>query len=259
MAATTDQVARVIEQIAGNTLQYALLLAAIGTVSMAFLELIKSLFRLRMRFHRWRLHRWLPDQAAREELMLLAAGGSENAEVLFDQPIERMMGQIQAAANMALDFPGRYPRVYAFLTSAPSGAGDTDDGKLWADFASRVAREGRPRPEPPTPALPGDAEARQAREAAEERQAQQARARIGNLLARRLDAFQNTTQYLWARLNQTASVAIGTALAAYAIGVSSTFAEANDFLATIGLALLAGMLAPFAKDLVSALSGLRAR
>ena len=42
----------VIQAIADQTLNYALLLAAIGTLSMAFIEVLKGLFALRRKYHR---------------------------------------------------------------------------------------------------------------------------------------------------------------------------------------------------------------
>ena len=92
--ADTAQVATIIEAISNKTLDYALLLAAIGTLTMAFIELIKGLTSFRRRFHRRELTRWMHDHNTRRELLMLAAGSEANAEVLFDQPTERMLGQI---------------------------------------------------------------------------------------------------------------------------------------------------------------------
>ena len=118
---TPADAAQVIQNLAENTLEYALLLAAIGTISMAFIEVFKGVFSLRRHFHRNRVASWVGDTGCLNELLLLAAGNPESADVLYDQPTERMMGQIQASANLALDFPDRYPRVYAFFTSRPQG------------------------------------------------------------------------------------------------------------------------------------------
>lgn len=245
--------ASVIDAIARSTLNYALLLAAIGTLSMAFLELVKGVAAVRRRFNRRQLARWMPDPDTRRELLVLAAGGERYAEVLFDQPTERMLGQIQAAANLSLEFPDRYPRTYAFFTqedlemklAAPDMRGDSD---LWADFAVRTARA----------SMAAD-EAQRLQHEADGRAAQQARVRLGNLIARRLDTFQNRTQYRWARGNQAASIIAGAALSAYALTRTTTATEPRDYVALIGLSLLAGMLAPFAKDVVAAVSGLRAK
>ena len=227
----TAALASVVDNIADRTLDYAVLLAAIGTLAMAVLELLKGAFGLRRHYHRKRVAAWMPDAACRAELLLLAAGGEEGADALYDLPPERMLGQIQAAANVALDFPDRYAAVYRFLTQGGP------DGEVWGRFAASGAAE---------------------RDAAA-REAQAARARLGNLVARRLDAFQTRTQYRWARINQGLAVAIGAGISGYALASTSAFRSGNDFAALAGLSLLAGMLAPFAKDVVSALAGLRAQ
>ncbi len=250
----TLPLANIIDAITNKTLDYALLLAAIGTLSMAFIELIKSIATLRRRFHRRELTMWMSDEDCRRELLVLAAGGEEYDNVLFDQPVERMMGQIQAAANLSLEYPDRYRLVYKFFTNeelerkrAPSG--DTpSDHELWEKFATSLARDG----------ITTDEEQRIKQES-EGRAAQQARVRLGNLIARRLDTFQNRTQYRWSRLNQVASIVIGAVLTAYALYSVTTITSFNESITLISLSFLAGMLAPFAKDVVSAISGIRTK
>ena len=247
-------VATIIDAITNQTLGYALLLAAIGTLSMAFIELLKGLTAFRRRFHQRELTRWMSDYNCRRELLVLAAGGEQNADVLFDQPTERMLGQIQAAANLALEYPDRYPLAYAFFTRedlqlnlAQTGAKD-DDSELWANFAKHITREG----------FTND-ETQRLKQETEGRAAQQARVRLGNLVARRLDMFQNRTQYRWARLNQLLSIVIGATLTAYALAKATRIDSPTDIFTLILLSMLAGMLAPFAKDVVAAVSGLRAK
>jgi len=252
--ADTAQVATIIEAISNKTLDYALLLAAIGTLTMAFIELIKGLTAFRRHFHRCELTRWMPDHNTRRELLVLAAGGEENAEVLFDQPTERMLGQIQAAANLSLEYPDRYPLVYKFFTQEDARSkierksDMTDDSDFWESFATRTMREGF-----------SSNEAQRLKQERDGRTAQQARARLGNLIARRLDMFQNRTQYRWARLNQLISIITGATLTAYALASTNKIDSPKDFIALVLLSLLAGMLAPFAKDVVAAISGLRAK
>jgi hypothetical protein len=250
----TLPLANIIDAITNKTLDYALLLAAIGTLSMAFIELIKSIAALRRRFHRRELTLWMSDEDCRRELLVLAAGGEEYDNVLFDQPVERMIGQIQAAANLSLEYPDRYKLVYKFFTNeelerkrAPSGDMHSDH-ELWEKFATCLAREG----------ITTDEEQRIKQES-EGRAAQQARVRLGNLIARRLDTFQNRTQYRWSRLNQVASIVIGAVLTAYALYSVTTITSFNESITLISLSFLAGMLAPFAKDVVSAISGIRAK
>jgi len=145
---TLSAMAQQLDVVAGQILDYALLLAAIGTVTMALLELIKALARWRKRFHRRQIANWLATATTRaalhDQLLLLAAGGTENADVLYDQPTGKLMGQIQAAANVALDFPERYKSFYDFITTAPRGDDGGKDQRAWREFS--VARmSGRPR------------------------------------------------------------------------------------------------------------------
>ncbi len=43
------------------------------------------------------------------ELLYLAIGDKKHESVLCGQPLEKMMGQLQAAARLALDYPNRFP------------------------------------------------------------------------------------------------------------------------------------------------------
>ena len=246
-------VAEVVEKFSENILNYAVLLAAVGTVTMALIELLKSVFDLRMRYNRWRVRKWVgADALAELEAMCIGSarpagersvigvlvGEIEFSGVLYDQPTEKMMSQLQAAANLALDFPGRYEKLYRFLTGGTAQLGD--DAKRWYDYAKKVA-EGKA----------GDDDARPAT---------QARARLGLLVTRSLDSFQNETQYLWAELNQRAAVISAGVFIFWLLFIMPQTPEWKfDLLRALVLAFAGGLVAPFAKDVVSALSGLTAK
>ena len=245
----TSTIAVTVESFSGRILDYALLLAAIGTIAMALLELIKSVTYWRRHFHRGRLERWLAtasdSKSAHQQLMLLAAGGPGNANVLYDQTTAKLMGQVQAAANVALDFPAKYPAFYEFIAAMPQVRElreGTDDAKTWLKFSAE-RMEGRPRKVSITDDM-------QARGAA------QARARLGNLVSRKLDVLQNEIEFDWARLNQLWSVAGGGALLAWILLNQKPHLSPDM---VVLLSLLGGLVAPFAKDVVSALTSLRAR
>jgi hypothetical protein len=165
-----------------------------------------------------------------------------------------MMGQIQAAANLALEYPDRYRCMYDFFTNEDMqmiGLRSQDapsDSATWASFVKRMVGEG----------TVIDMKQRIDQES-DGRLAQQARVRLGNLIARRLDMFQNRTQYRWARYNQVASIVIGIALTIYALISTMDVKSGQDIFVLLCLSFLAGMLAPFAKDVVSAITGIRAR
>ena len=257
MTSITDKIV----EIARHLTEYAMVLAAVGTVTMALLELLKSLFDARMRFHRWRIKKWAAAGAL-AQLELLATGAAprreavralhgfltgemQRADVMYDQPTDKMMGQIQAAANVALDFPQRYADLYRFLAVPLGDKGDKDaaaDADRWLEYAEAIAK-GSPQPDDKA------------------RAATQARARIGNIVARKLDAFQNETQYLWADLNQRVAVISAAAFLAYLLWSATVDPGAGDVVRVVTLSFLGGLVAPFAKDVVSALSsiGFRAK
>ncbi len=111
----TSTIAVTVESISGKILDYALLLAAIGTIAMALLELIKSVTYWRRHFHRRRLERWLATasgaKAAHQQLMLLAAGGPANANVLYDQTDRETHGPGTGGGKRGAGFPFEVSRV----------------------------------------------------------------------------------------------------------------------------------------------------
>lgn len=234
--------ARVIEGFAGRTLDYALVLAAVGTITMALVELLKAVTRGRLVFHRWMVEKWIrSDESVKRQLLDLAAGGRDNANALYDQPSGKMLGQIQAAANVALDFPGVYEALYDFLARGSATVGETQDHDRWKSFAPRMAQ-----------GIPTEGAQKEAFEQ-DSRQSTQARARLGNLVTRKLDAFQTRIEYAWARLNQALAVVAG------AVFLYVVLPPAVNPAARVMMAVLGGLVAPFAKDVVNALTGLRAR
>ena len=229
-----------IEELVGLILDHALALAAIATLSMALLELVKALISARRRYHEHAVGKWIADSPsaadARRQLLLLAAGGAEGAAALYNQATEKMMGQIQAAMTLALDFPHRYPALYAFATAAAEPTAQTHPAESWKALCERIEKEG-PIQEP----------------SAADRAATQSRSLLEQLVARKLDSFQITTEFRWARINQALSIFIAVGLLLWMLpGEGLTFSR-------FALAVAGSLLAPFAKDVVSALSGIKVR
>lgn len=224
------------QSIGGAILSYAVALAAVGTIVMAILEMVKAVVAVRRRFNEREATRWIgPDLERWREFVALTTGGYESKSALFDQPIEKLMAQIQAAANMAMDFPDRYPNLYNFLTRQPD-ARHPDDSKRWKTHVEKAKAL-------PMDRAPSD----------DEREAAKARARLQNLVARQLDAFQTETQYRWARANQIASTAIGAIFIGLVLYPARNQLGIDPSLIPV-LALVGGMTAPVAKDVVAALS-----
>lgn len=242
IAPTLPDIADMIEHWNNYILDWALILAAVAAITMALLEVVKALFSARRHYHERRIRAWLSDEGRLSELMMLAIGGGGTAQALFDQPTNKMMGQIQAAANTALDFPQRYPALYEFLTAQPGQGGDTPDEEVWRAFCERIERGEKIDVNNP------DVEAMISA-------ATRARARLDHFVARRLDAFQTVTEYRWARANQFIAVAGATIFLLYLFLTNAR--EFSPFV--VVAAIFGGMMSPLAKDVVTALSDLRAR
>ncbi len=151
---------------------------------------------------------------------------------LFALELDRMMGQVQDAADTALSNPTLYPDLYLFLSAGASA----EDILRWYTWAGA----------PPV-------------QTSEDRQLAKSQAdtyaRVRQLIRRRLDAFQLTAAYRWQTLNQFASVTLGAVLLFLSL-LWQRPAKAN--VAVLILAsVLGGFLAPVAKDLVMALKRVR--
>ncbi len=237
-----------VDDIASHILAYGVLLAAIATIVMALLELVKGLLRLRMMFHRWHLTRWvfrsangrripwrrrLPAGAqkapALTQLEALCSVQSSDVLAIYELPADQMVHHLRGAAGVAIDFPDKSPELFTFLTDLTpeewkSISGATDDGGEWSPTAIRE------------------------------------RAKVDHFVTRRLDAFQTHLEYWWARLNQYTAVGGGTLFIIAMLSLSGGAAWSGArVLQTVVLAAFGGMLAPFAKDVVSALINLRAK
>ncbi|WP_031436608.1 hypothetical protein [Methylobacter tundripaludum] len=256
-------------------LRYGITLAGIGTFSMALLEAFKSLFSWRDRWHRWKLCEWVnsvecPPWAIGEtgdellatksafhyrvytQLILLTTGQNVDAEemdrgfevipwdisqsnALFALELEKLMGQVQDAADMALGHPHKYKELYLFLTAD----GDVDDIKYWGKWAQ-------------LPPVSTDEDPVVAKHQADTYSS------IRQFIRRRLDAFQLTTSYRWQTINQIASVVLGSVL----LFASLVFLDKNNntdtnWFVLITISLMGGIIAPISKDLVVALQRMR--
>jgi len=271
-----DKILQTVGSMSDFILQYALALAATSVLAMALLEAWKSVFKTRERFHMRQLYQWISqapvpaatspdatpgpggfhDQVYRQ-LVLLTTGQDLDARyaldrirgdrfellpsnALFALELERMLGQMQEAADIALSNPTVYPQLYRFLTQGAS----EDDISNWQQESTRVPAE--------------DSENRQAM-----KQRVDAFSRLNKLVKRRLDSLQITMKYQWARRNQAWSIALGGALLfvslAYIEISASAWALINPltWLRIFVASLVGGILAPVAKDLVVALKKVR--
>ncbi len=265
-ALSPEQLTASVQQITDFLLRYALALAAVGALAMVLVELAKLMTDGRSRFHARRLTafiRSLPGTAAVHERALgelldlgtgvgaehgaveaarLMAGdgaipgvfawGRDPVRVLFALDTDRLATTIQDAADVALNFPDRYPALYEVLT-AP---GDRRDVAGWQQDARRLA-------EPPS--TKQDAKERADR-----------LARLRQMIKRRIDGFALYTNARWATLNQVAANGAGIVTMAIVLSVHNANAAPSARLPgalVVALSVLGGVLSPVAKDVVSTL------
>jgi hypothetical protein len=155
---------------------------------------------------------------------------------LFELELDRLMGQVQDAADVALNNPRLYPDLFRFLTR---GA-DPDDVEKWVDDVDR----------PMTSALVED----EARKKIADRYT-----RLKQQIRRHLDSFQVVTAMRWREWNQLASAVVGAGLLFVAQIMALDWTLGSwPWIQIIPVSLLGGMLAPVAKDLVDALRKVKA-
>lgn len=217
-------------------------LAAVGILSMALLEIWKALRHPRRAFQRENFEAWIKSRAAEtgrdaekalKNIVNLATAGNQDA--LYDLPVERFTGQVSAAVQMALAYPGRYPDIVGIMAHKAEPN----------DINTCLG----PRPDPE------DKAARQAHA--------EARNQVASLTQRSLDAIQIDIGNRWARGLHIRSVVVSSVLILIAAIWSSAgrFAEvgARDVVVWIVIAVVGGMVAPVARDLVTALKKVRDR
>jgi len=223
---------------AGRWTSYVMALSLVGGVTMALLQTIKDLFPVRQWFQRYALRKWMLEgevearanlgndaisaKGAESDLLTLAVDG--DASALYDLQIEQLCGQFTAAIQIVLEFPDSHLDLLAITASKSS----RDDIRTIL----------QPPPSPPTP------------------QFVDARTRVTHQCQRAIDAFQISTGFRWKWTLQLASFAVSAVLAAVALSHGTPAVQPNLFSITIS-AVLAGFLAPVAKDLLAVLQKAR--
>ncbi len=230
-------------------------MAAIGVAAMALIQAAKDVLPIRRWFQRMRLQKWFAEGAqdaqvkfsatlgdatgvgvnarrAWKDLIALSVDGDENA--LLDLSVEQLCGQMSAAFQMVLDYPKQYRDL---LLIAGSFASTDDMNEILNTDRSRIARGDGP----PTP---------------EQIRWADARNRLTHQLQRAVDGFQIATGYRWTFWMKIASFVVSAILAMLAVQTkgSGVFSHVGVIAFT---AILAGFLAPIARDLAATLQKLR--
>lgn len=260
----TLALSRAIGAFADFLLEYFVVLAAAGTLAMAFVELFKKLHDARTRFHAAAVTGWFQGPTGVNvdgfgELLHLAAGvskadGKSRARSLLDAngtlpgllwlkidqrnaafalELEHMMVCFQDSVDLALTSPGLYSALFEFMTESA----DPDDRSRWrSEGAQAAAGAARPTPE-------------DIRERAERY------ARLRQAAKRKLDAFQMFTSMRWVNKQQLWANVLGTFILSAAFVVAGI--KPDDLAFAAAFSVLGGMLAPVAKDIVVALQQAR--
>lgn len=250
---------------------WALPLAAIGTVSMALLQIAKNVFPLRSSFQRRHFREWLSRSAneaadsagsaaatgdnikteesspgqpkkkskvcsgvAEHDLINLVSSGDE--EAFYYLPIEDLCGQIKSVASVVLDYPSLHENLLRCL------ANQANAKDIYVIL------------HPPSPEIflkRADQSTEGEKRAVKEYAA--AKTRLALQVRCSVDAIQTSIGFRWKRWLQIASMFLSAALGMVALLV----APGQDYPyptlgATILIGLLSGFLAPVARDLVAA-------
>jgi hypothetical protein len=227
-------------------------LAGVGTATMAAFQMFKDLLHVRREFNRGRVRKWLELRAAAKQgvsvdnaqgsLVRLATAG--DAEALYSLAADKLAGQINAAARMALDSPkGREDLISCLAAQA-------DPTDLTAVL------------NPPTPPPPSASEEDKKRARDQATAYLEAKNRVATHIQRTLDGFQIALEYQWTHWNRMCAFALNFAFVMAVLATNSVRAGVwyrTDAPAYILVAILGGFVAPVAKDLVSALEALKGR
>jgi hypothetical protein len=226
-------------------------MAAVGVLSMTLIQAVKDSSPIRSAFQRRFLAEWLrrrashrfsskgitglrmppngPPPEVEHDLVRLATGGDDAA--FYDLPVEQMCGQISAASQIVLEFPQRHQPLFGVLAA-----------QALQDDVRAVLN-------PPVAADEGGAELTAYRDA---------RNRVTHHIQRSIDALQIALTFRWKFYLQLLSFGTSFLIAAAGIAVMHDGASAvSKLFSMLVVGLVAGFVAPIARDLVAALQQLR--
>lgn len=177
-----------------------------------------------------------------EEGVLGTSYSRRVSSALFELDLARMMGQIQEAADAALNNPELYPNWFAFLTRGCS----PEDRLEWLKAIGRHSGSNSTESE-----------------SVDTKRLADVYGRIRLLMRRQLDSFQTVTSFRWREANQKWAIILGAILMGVVqimVLVSQGWAFSINLSAfghvvqVVLVSVLGGVLAPVAKDLVDALA-----
>ncbi len=268
----TDAMNDLFASIQSHYLAYLTAVSSIGVLSMALIQMLKDLLPLKSTFQRFALRQWILKQIraetmapaltqaaknarqhvkrgeapadpeeryrkAEQDLILLATAGDAGA--LYDLETEQLCGQINAAVQVTLDGPWRYPELFQCLAAK---ADDQDvelllqhvTGQKLHDAAGALTEEGKALLE--------------------------ARNRVTHMIQRNVDAFQIESGYRWQWWMKLLALALSFMISFAGLILLWKHGEVHGlgrFFMAILIAVLSGFLAPVARDVIAAVQALR--
>jgi hypothetical protein len=189
---------------------------------------------------------FIPDVAdqqtaseAEADLLRLATAGDRAA--FYDLPIEQVCGQMNAAAQVVLDYPARYPGLLKCLASLSS---PEDRQQVSSTEFASLREKG---------SLRTADEEKRFKELSQ--RVMDARSRVANQTHRSIDAFQISVGYRWRWYLQIASFLISFAITVIAVNLGALNGWASDgsishnWAAIVVIGLIGGFLAPVVRDI----------
>jgi hypothetical protein len=219
------------------------LLTAAGAITMAFMQVIKEVTPVRRAFQEWWMTGWIKERAAiasakpdvpidstsaKSTLVELATGG--NARAFFELPSEQMIAQVNAAAQIVIEYPKASPQFEQLLRLLSAGA-------IGADVEAVLAG-------PPTPPNQAFLDARN---------------RVSHRIQRNLDGAQIALGSRWKFWMQIVAIVISIFI--FEIAVLGLVGQAGfsfgAFLLAIPIGIVGGYIAPVTRDLVAVVEKFR--
>jgi len=266
---------------------YALALVAVGALSMALLEAVKGIFKVRASYHERSLKRWLREVLT-EYLDPEALAASEVLKDTCTSPVSLADEGIRQVVSLATGVPPEKVKAesspYSVFSISPERSLYTlplDKMMGQIQESTEIILDNPHLYKPAFILLSSTANKQDVEDWFSARNPDQIAidnlpdlqrtkdiARVGNRIQqsvqRQLDTFQLRTDYLWARWNQIASFLIGAVVLFAAIYYSRSLGTTGgtsikDIPEILLLSLLGGFTAPVAKDLVTNLRKVKAR
>jgi hypothetical protein len=212
-------------------------LAAIGSVSMALIQVAKNTLPWRSDFQRKTLQAWLArrneksSKEAEADLIRLTTAGDDDA--FYDSDIEDICSRIKSTIAVVLDYPYFHQPLLRCLASQAS-----------EDDIESILHP------PPPDAFQIQVKDANDKEKESIRNYASAKTRIGLEVRSAIDAIQVHISFRWKRRLQRLSVILSSILGIVALLVAKPTRYSIGAMLIVGL--LAGFLAPVARDLVAA-------